>query len=95
MATNEEIENLKASWAADPCWDIEDTEGFQAHRAELRRYRLVMENQWRRERRGQLQQKAIQLGVPGNIKLAAYIESLESKLQRLEGAVSEGYWGAR
>lgn len=38
--TPEEIDHLKKSWLADPCWDIEDTEGFEAHRAELLAFRL-------------------------------------------------------
>lgn len=33
--TNEEIEALKQSWKKDPCWDIEDSDGFEAYRAEL------------------------------------------------------------
>lgn len=33
--TPDEIESLKANWQADPCWDIEDTDGFEAHRFEL------------------------------------------------------------
>jgi len=35
MPTREQIEKLKASWAADPCWDIEDTDGFEEYRDEL------------------------------------------------------------
>lgn len=33
--TTEEIEDLKAQWLADPSWDIEQTEGFEAHEAAL------------------------------------------------------------
>lgn len=35
IRTPEEIEALKKNWLQDPCWDIEDTEGFEAHRDEL------------------------------------------------------------
>lgn len=35
----QEIEQLKADWRRDPCWDIEETEGFEAHRDELLQYR--------------------------------------------------------
>lgn len=38
--SREEIEQLKTSWEFDPCWDIEDTEGFEAHRDELRVFHL-------------------------------------------------------
>ena len=28
--TKEEIRDLCEQWASDPCWDIEETEGFEA-----------------------------------------------------------------
>ena len=28
MKIQEEIDELKRQWEKDPCWDIEDTEGF-------------------------------------------------------------------
>lgn len=39
MKTREEVESLKANWAADPCWDIEATEGFEEYRDELIAFR--------------------------------------------------------
>lgn len=42
--TRAEIEALKANWLGDPCWDIEETEGFEAHRSELYTFRLEQEN---------------------------------------------------
>ena len=47
MKTNDEIETLKQSWRRDPCWDIEDTEGFEDHRAELKAYRENCILQWK------------------------------------------------
>ncbi len=41
--TREEIEALKKDWLKDPCWDIEATEGFEAHHDELYIYRLEQE----------------------------------------------------
>lgn len=35
MRSNEDIEKLKRNWLADPHWDLEDTKGFEEHRAEL------------------------------------------------------------
>jgi hypothetical protein len=35
-----EVEELKRQWLADGCWDIENTEGFEAHRAELIEWKL-------------------------------------------------------
>lgn len=40
LRTDAEIADLKRQWKADPCWDIEDTEGFEAHRHELEAYHL-------------------------------------------------------
>lgn len=28
----QDLEKLKSDWARDPCWDIEDTEGFEGFR---------------------------------------------------------------
>ena len=36
--SREEIENLKAGWMADPCWDLYETEGFEEYRDELKKY---------------------------------------------------------
>ena len=33
--TTEELDALKSNWAHDPCWDIEDTPGFEDHKEEL------------------------------------------------------------
>ena len=44
--TREEIEKLKQSWLNDPCWDIEDTEGFEEHRDELLAYHEEAKKQW-------------------------------------------------
>ena len=43
MATQEQIEKLKADWRNDPCWDIEDTKGFEDHKEELLAYRKQVE----------------------------------------------------
>ena len=44
-----EIEKLKHQWCMDPIWDIDDTEGFEAHKEELTAYRLSMEAHWDRQ----------------------------------------------
>ena len=41
--TPEDIEKLKANWLSDPCWDIENTEGFEAHHEELFAFRKEYE----------------------------------------------------
>lgn len=43
MKTEWELLDLKTQWKADPCWDIEDTEGFEEHRTELLIWKLTHE----------------------------------------------------
>ncbi|GEM_PF-6650957 len=43
MKTREEIEKLKQDWKNDPCWNIEDTEGFKDRKGELIAFRVEHE----------------------------------------------------
>jgi len=43
MKTIEEVQELKDQWVMDPCWDIEHSEGFEAHKEELLAFRLEQE----------------------------------------------------
>ena len=47
--TPAELEKLKAEWRRDPCWDIWRTEGFEAHRDELKEYQAQCEMKWEAE----------------------------------------------
>jgi len=47
--TPEQIEELKAQWCADPCWDLEDTTGFEPHRAGLKIFADKKRAEWSRE----------------------------------------------
>ena len=80
----EDISQLKAQWNNDPCWDIEETEGFEAHRAELLNYRLEQEKLSRAKYERELMIDAERYGIPDNLKLAKYIQSLEIRLAKLE-----------
>lgn len=82
-----EVEDLKNQWRADPHWDIEDTEGFDAHRDELSAYRARCEAEWSRRNDERLDKKAKELGCPGNRSLAAYVLDLENDLARLSRRV--------
>jgi hypothetical protein len=53
--TEGEIKDLKQDWLDDPCWDIEDTKGFEAHRQELYIYRLEHELKYERSHSRRLQ----------------------------------------
>lgn len=81
MKTDEEVEQLKASWVSDPCWDIETTEGFEDHREELAQYCMEQEELWRMEDDENVRLKAIELGIEDKPALAKYILGLESRLK--------------
>ncbi len=84
MKTQVEIEALKRNWLSDPCWDIEETEGFEEHSDELRQFRLNQEQEWQARRFNRLLLKSEALGIRGNIKLADCIEQLENRIKTLE-----------
>ena len=44
--SREEIEALQRNWYKDPCWDIEDSEGFEAHREELKQFSAASNAHW-------------------------------------------------
>lgn len=80
--TKEEIHNLKVSWYSDPIWDIEETEGFEDHKEELKAYRMKCEKEWERKRVSKLEEKANTLKC--SIELANYIMNLEYYIEKLE-----------
>lgn len=84
IKSEEEIKNLKQNWLEDSCWDIETTEGFEAHKVELKKFRLEQEKLWEDKYNEDLNKRAIKLGIPGRIDLIKYFEGLEDKIKRLE-----------
>ena len=48
--TRDEIAQLKRSWEIYPCFDIEDTPGFEEHREELLAFRNFKEAMWAKQR---------------------------------------------
>ncbi len=84
MKTQAELKALKNNWLSDPCWDIEDTEGFFEHRDELKVFRLDKEREQKAQRHNRLLLKSEALGIRDNIKLADCIEQLENRIKSLE-----------
>ena len=76
------IEILKSHWLADPCWDIEETPGFESSKAELLAYRMECEKSWRNACNAEIRNKAHELDC--SYPLATYILSLEQRLDKLE-----------
>lgn len=82
MATPNEIATLKTNWFNDPIWDIEDTEGFEAHYDELKTYHETQRRLWKEARDSEMALKALELGC--SPELAAYIQRLEQRIAHLE-----------
>lgn len=93
----EEIESLKRNWRNGPCWDIEATEGFEAHQKELLTYRMGVDGLLALAQSDRVQNFAkTTLGMPDNPVLAEYIlklhdriANLEEKIEMLEEVVAE------
>ena len=56
--TTDELDALKASWLTDPCWDIEDTEGFEDDKEELLAFRKEREDLVDKRMHEELDQRA-------------------------------------
>ena len=87
--TPQEIENLKRNWKNDPCWDIYNTEGFEAHIEELKEYQREDEEKWQKKQASELQEFAIKLGIPDQLTLAQYIKDLEYRLRETNDRIDE------
>jgi hypothetical protein len=82
--SQQEIDELKAAWVSDPCWDIEDTPGFEAQYDELRAYRAEQEAAWAADWARQVRVRAERLGIPDHRELADYLLRLEMRVATLE-----------
>jgi hypothetical protein len=49
MSKREQVEALKENWMQDPIYDIEEVEGFEEFKHELKTFRLKMEEEWNRK----------------------------------------------
>lgn len=91
--TEEELTELRQSWKNDPCWDIESTEGFEAHRDELKAFSDQCNSEWRlqAERRKEKEEKMLneELEAIGNIGLLRMIKSLKTRLDTAENRITE------
>ena len=90
--TKEDVEILKADWEADPIWDLEGTEGFEAYRDELKAFSDTKKAEWEarreqqeRKRIADIGQKADEMGC--SFGVAQYIANLEGRIKHLERQV--------
>jgi len=90
MKTQAELKSLKDNWLHDPCWDIEDTEGFEEYKEELKKFRLNQEREWKAREYNRVYRRATDLGIErlGNsetdLRLMRYLERLEQQVKSLE-----------
>lgn len=85
IKNKQELDALKNNWLVDPCWDIEQTEGFSDHYNELLNFRLDREKRWENDRQKLINEKSEKLKISN--ELAEYILTLEFRLNVLEGKV--------
>ncbi len=75
------VEDLKKDWITDPCWDLEETEGFEAYYQELLAFRKRIEEAARIKQEREVEDKARALNC--SVDLVNYIETLEYKIEML------------
>ena len=76
MATQDEIEKLKKNWLADPCWDLEDEDGFGEHREELLKFRLETESAWQLKEEERIARRARVVEIDTDITNAGAAQSI-------------------
>lgn len=86
LKTKQEIEDLKENWLHDPCWDIEDTEGFEAHREELEKFHKEKSLEWTKARLEREWAEMERLGI-NNKATYLYLKNLEDSVDSLEKRV--------
>ena len=79
--TEAEIAELKRQWLHDGCWDIEDTEGFEYHYMELRRWREAWEEDRRQKEERRVMVRGEQLGF--TYTQMCYFETMERQIKQL------------
>jgi|GEM_PF-1661917 len=88
--TQEELYRLKQDWLSDPCWDIEDTDGFEEHREELEAFHKEQSQKWEKiasdKHDANLKVVAEEFGfeLPKHNKAATSILRLLKTVERLE-----------
>lgn len=93
MKTRRDIEQLKAAWQRDPLWDLEGTEGFEAHEDELRQFRLTVEERWRAaadERERRIDAEAERIGVHGLLRLLRESDQRQRRQHEAIALLAEG-----
>jgi hypothetical protein len=86
VRSQNEIVDLKNDWKLDPCWDIEDTPGFEVWHDDLAAWRRNYEDGLRHRETLRVGMRTAELGI--NAALLKYIEQLEFRISQLEKRVN-------
>lgn len=78
MATQEEIDKLKESWKKDPIWDIEHTEGFEEHEAELLAFRKECEIEFQHKAEDRVARRARVVEIDTDITKSGAAQSIHT-----------------
>jgi hypothetical protein len=81
--SREQIDALKANWRDDPCYDLEDVDGFGRYHDELLAYRKETEAKWAARSQAELTDFAESIGVLNNVKLAEFLRTLSDRIGEL------------
>jgi hypothetical protein len=88
MKTREEVQALKESWRRDPCWELEDAEGFDEYFDELSAYREMVERQWDEHRQKENEKEKAEAEKLGLVGLYQKIKELEAMQDRQNTAIT-------
>lgn len=86
-ASREDVEDLKRNWRQDPCWDLADTDGFEAYREELAAFQQQHEQAALADNAAELTALAARFNC--SPELARYLLSQEARIAQLEEHIAE------
>ncbi len=81
--TEFEINELIKQWTADPCWDLAQTEGFEAHFDRLFNYQRYMNLQFEAERKAKEELFNKRAESMSKADLLRMIESLQEQIDAM------------
>jgi hypothetical protein len=82
------VEKLKADWLRDPCWDIEDTEGFEGYRDHLAAFATEQRARWAREQAQRQQTEREAQPAYWLKELVTEIKTMNAHLASIDGRLS-------
>lgn len=83
----EDVARLKESWVKDPCWDIEESVGFEMYREELEAFAAAKKAEWAAARQKGLEARAKIAGLPMHIH--EKVEQMEQMANHREAKAAD------